>query len=116
MRIAFVLITSFVVVFAAASADAAVLHHWKLDETSGGTAVDSEGANNGTWQDGTDNNLTWEAGQIGNAARIADVGGQIQHFDVGTLASLAGATQLSVSLWFKSDGGKRLQRTVYIEE
>lgn len=42
--------------------DANLVSYWKLDETSGTTAVDSKGSNNGTWT-----NFAYGTGKYGNA-------------------------------------------------
>lgn len=92
-------------VLSSGTSESALIHHWAMDETSGGTAVDSAGSNHGTWQDGVSNNLTWEAGKIGNAAHLNDAGGgRIQNFNVGVLSTLAGKDQISISMWVNPDG------------
>jgi hypothetical protein len=87
-----------------AKLDAALINHWKFDETSGGTAADSTGGVVGTWQNGTSTNLSWTTGQIGGAA---DLGGQTtgnNYFSTGTLTTLSGATGLTLSAWINPDG------------
>lgn len=99
--------TSTYAVFAltAATSQAALIHHWSMDEASGDTAADYAGSNNGAWQD-PGNNLTWDAGKIGNAAHLnGTAAGRIQNFDVGVLSSLAGNSQISISMWVNPDSG-----------
>ncbi len=73
--------------------------HWKLDETSGPTAVDSEGGHDGTLSNGP----TWGTGQLDGAL---DFDGSDDLVDMGSDATLddifaGGAT---VSAWIYPEG------------
>ena len=84
------------------NSSAALIAHWALDETTGTTAVDSVGGNNGTLQGG----MTFDAdpngfgtvpGVFGNALEgYSDT----EYVDVGDVLN-PGTTDYSVTLWFK---------------
>jgi hypothetical protein len=72
--------------------------HWKLDETSGPTAVDSEGGHDGTLA----GNPTWSTGALDGAL---DFDGSGDRIDVGSILD-GGSPQISVTAWiFKRDTG-----------
>lgn len=81
----------------------ALVHHYTFDETTGTTAADSAGANDGSWVEGAGAGLAWTAGKIGNAADFQNGGGAVNYFNIGTLSSLAGSSALSVSTWIQVD-------------
>ncbi len=74
-----------------------IVSYWKFDETTGTTAVDSAGVNNGTLQAGT----TFTAGKLNNC--ITQNSASSVGIDAGTGNSLD-FTQypLSMSSWFKT--------------
>ena len=75
-----------------------LIAHWKLDETSGNTALDSVGGHNGTLA----GNPTWSTGTLGGAL---DFDGAGDHVDVGPILD-SGTPQISVTAWiFKRDTG-----------
>lgn len=74
------------------------LAHWKLDETSGPTAVDSIGGSDGSLV----GNPTWSTGHLNGALDFDGVGDRV---DVGPILS-AGSPQITVTAWvFKRDTG-----------
>ena len=85
----------------ATAAQADLIGHWKLDETSGTSAVDSStNANNGTLRGGdTFTDLT-TAGQVGTAV---DLDGTNDFVDADNSAMPIGDASFSISLWFKAD-------------
>ncbi len=60
---AFLLFTSYSPALAKADITSNLVGHWKLDETSGSTIVDSAGSANGTWSDGSGNDVAEETGK-----------------------------------------------------
>ena len=80
-----------------------LVSHWKLDETSGLTAYDSVGSNNGTLV----GSPAWVApGAPGlNPAGAIDfpVAGELHHVDCGDLDILSGEASVSVSAWAQID-------------
>ncbi|MCK5620304.1 MAG: PKD domain-containing protein, partial [Candidatus Krumholzibacteria bacterium] len=74
-----------------------LVHHWTLDDGSGGTAVDIAGSNDGTLVNGP----AWEGtgGAIGGALRFD---GQDDYVDLGDV-NVPGGDSLTISLWFKAD-------------
>ena len=72
--------------------------HWKLDETSGATAVDSSGRG----YDGDYNNtpILGGAGVLGNAAEFDGVN---EHVEVASVSSLDNPKAITVACWAKSD-------------
>ena len=74
------------------------LAHWTLDDGSGGIAVDSVGAHDGTLV----GDPTWSTGVLGGALDFDGVGDRV---DVGAILD-AGSPQISVMAWvFKRDTG-----------
>ena len=72
--------------------------HWKLDESSGTTAVDSEGGHDGSLV----GNATWSTGTLGGALDFDGAGDRV---DVGPILD-GGASNISVTAWvFKRDTG-----------
>lgn len=71
--------------------DANLVSYWKLDETSGTTAVDSKGSNNGTWT-----NFAYGAGKYGNAGSFNGSSSKI----VASWPALP--TDLTVSFYVKT--------------
>ena len=95
-----------VVAIGVAPAQAVMIGHWKLDETSGITAVDSINGNNGTYVASDDPEPGWQTGLIGGAAGLNDEDDDIQeYFNVSEIPQMAGATQLSISIWFNRNDG-----------
>lgn len=92
----------------APSASAAVplptVGHWKFDESGGGIATDSIHGNNGVWDGGAGTNA-WVQGLIGGASQTNDENGGNgqEHFTIGSLPQLNGATGLTISIWFNQN-------------
>lgn len=98
---------------ASSSPPLTIVAYWSMDEVSGDIAREHANAANGVsdndafWDnfpvDASDPvNLTWGAGQIGNAATLggnADDNGNF--FDVGSLAQLNGQQELTISMWIR---------------
>jgi hypothetical protein len=70
--------------------------HWKLDEGSGNTAIDSAGSNNGTLI----GNPTWTAGRINGALSFDGVD---DHVVAAPVDALAGDT-LTAQAWIRTSG------------
>lgn len=68
--------------------------YYKLDETSGTTAVDSTGTNNGTINGATINQI----GKIGNSFYFDGSGDQV---NLGTTNSFSGNASRTYNIWFK---------------
>jgi Concanavalin A-like lectin/glucanases superfamily len=81
-------------VTAATTYNSGLVGWWKLDETSGTTAADSQGSNNGTLV----NTPTWVAGKINNALTF---NGTTQYVNVPSSASLILSASWTVATWFK---------------
>lgn len=83
-----------------------LVSHWKMDETSGSTIVDSEGANNGTWNDNADNDVTGESvsGALDNAITFDGTDDYVQIPDDNTLDL---TSSVSLSAWVRHLGGDR---------
>ncbi|MEJ2722959.1 MAG: LamG domain-containing protein, partial [bacterium] len=73
------------------------ISHWKLDETSGTTAADDAGSNNGTLVNGP----VWRptGGWIGGALEFDGVN---DYVDLGTM-DVPAVAGLSIAFWFKAD-------------
>ena len=72
--------------------------HWKLDDASGSTAVDSEGSNDGSLA----GNPGWDDGVTGGAL---DFDGSGDRVDAGVLLA-DGTPELTIAAWvYKRDGG-----------
>jgi hypothetical protein len=85
---------------ASSSAHAALIAHWKFNEVSGTTAVDSAGSNNGTFV-GTPTRVTSTVG-LGGALDFD--GGTTTDAIRATVAGLPiGASARTVSLWLNAD-------------
>ena len=92
---------------------AALIHHWAFDETTGLTTADSVGGNNGTWQEGGGTGLSWVPGKIGNAADLNNgTAGRVNNFNVGTLSSLTGSSAISISVWLQTDAASSPYRGI----
>jgi Concanavalin A-like lectin/glucanases superfamily len=74
--------------------DACLISHWKFDEASGNTAVDSANGNPGTLVNGP----VRTGGLFGGALRFD---GQNDHVNVPDSRSLALTNRFTISLWFK---------------
>jgi surface protein len=72
--------------------------HWKLDETSGTTAADSAGSNDGTLVNMTGSE--WTTGQIDGAL---DLDGVDDYVEVGDTASLSNMANITISTWINPD-------------
>ncbi len=72
------------------------LAHWKLDETSGTTAVDSVGGHDGTLTNGP----TWDTGQVDGALNFD---GGNDYVNVPHDPGLNLASALTISTWFRAD-------------
>ena len=83
-------------------ANAALVSHYSLDDTSNGIAVDSINGNNAIWQNGTNTNLANAPGQVGGAADLSDVGGGNNYFEM-MIPQLVGATGITISAWVNND-------------
>ncbi|MGC6459370.1 MAG: LamG-like jellyroll fold domain-containing protein, partial [Akkermansiaceae bacterium] len=79
-----------------------LVSYWPLDETAGDIAADAVGSNDANWQNaGT--NLVWEAGRIGGAANLSDVGGAgANNFFQMNIPELVGAESITISLWINN--------------
>ena len=76
---------------------AALLGHWRFDETSGTTAADSSGnGNNGT----TSGSPTWVAGKFGNGLNFDGVDDVVNSGSGSTLDDLPAMT---LAVWIKAD-------------
>jgi len=83
---------------AAPAAQAGLLNHWKLDETSGSTAVDSgSGANDGTITGATTN----QPGKIGQAYSFDGAGDWVV---MTGYKGITGKASRSMTAWIKTDG------------
>ena len=95
------------ILLAAAPAQAALLAHYKLDESSGTTASDSSGnGNNGTLQNfDFDSDDGWRAGYMGNAILQDGTNMNVDPFEVGQNVRLAdnmsNSSSGTVSMWIK---------------
>jgi len=69
---------------------------WHLDETSGTTATDSSGTNDGTLMGGTG----WTSGKFGNAL---DFDGINDYVDCGNVLQLDGVSEFTIEFWIKVD-------------
>jgi hypothetical protein len=79
-----------------------LISYWPLDETAGDVAADAVGTNDATWQN-TGLNLLWEAGRIGGAANLSDLGGAgANNFFQMNIPELVGAQSISISLWINN--------------
>jgi len=79
------------------SSHAALVAHWKLDETSGTTAADSAGGDNtGTLNNGP----SWVSGTIGGGL---DFDGSNDTFNAPLTTIPTGTASRTVSLWFNAD-------------
>lgn len=76
-----------------------LVSHWRMDETSGTTAADSAGSNNGTLTNmaGTE----WTPGRVAGAL---DFDGTDDYVDVGNIALVDGAAAATVCAWVRPDG------------
>jgi Concanavalin A-like lectin/glucanases superfamily/FG-GAP-like repeat/HYR domain len=72
-----------------------LISHWKLDEVSGNTALDSTGPNQGTLMGGA---LREPAGKFGGAALFD---GNNDHVNMPDSPSLDLSNRFSISLWFR---------------
>ncbi len=79
-----------------------LVSHFKLDETSGTTATDSVGTNNGTIVGG---NSTWVPGKIGSGS--LKLNGTNQYVDVPNFNALNGLNSASISFWVKPSVGSK---------
>jgi hypothetical protein len=70
--------------------------HWKLDETSGLTAVDSVGGHDGTLESGP----TWTTGEVDGAL---DFDGSNDHVAVPHSSKLDLSGEFTISTWFQAD-------------
>ena len=79
--------------------------YWNLDSVTGGTATDSINGNNGTWQNGANNNLNQVGGIIGNAADLNDAGGAGANnfFQIPSLNELNGAGGVTIATWVNTE-------------
>lgn len=84
---------------------ASLVHHYSFDDlVTGGNATDSVGGATGIW-DGDANANIAVAGIIGTASQTNDENGGngAEHYTIGSLNGIDGATQFSISLWFRQD-------------
>ena len=84
--------------------DPNLVAHWKFDETSGTTALDCVGDNNGTVH-----GATWTTGQVGGALEFD---GLDDYVDVGNDPSLKPSLPVTLSAWIKLSGSGKFQRIV----
>ncbi|MGC6564536.1 MAG: LamG-like jellyroll fold domain-containing protein [Akkermansiaceae bacterium] len=79
-----------------------LISYWPLDETAGDLAADVAGSNDANWQN-PGVNLVWEAGRIGGAANLSDVGGAAaNNFFQMNIPELVGADAITISLWINN--------------
>ena len=93
--------------------------HWKLDETTGGTLVDSgSGGNDLTWTDGTGNSVAEEttAGQIGTAIDFDGTNDRAQTTLNSNDSDLDYSEGISLCGWFYSDGLQTTEFPFYVWE
>ncbi|MEM6781300.1 MAG: LamG-like jellyroll fold domain-containing protein, partial [Pseudomonadota bacterium] len=79
-----------------------LIGHWKLDDTSGSTILDYSGnENDGTWGDGTGNDVTEETtdGIIGNAL---DFDGSDDHVELGQIGDWR-INNNTTSMWIRAE-------------
>ncbi len=82
--------------------DAGLVGHWKLDETSGASLVDSSGySHTGTWVDGVDNDVSGETGtgKITNAITFDGSDDVATVTRTAVVDDLGTASGLSACLW-----------------
>jgi len=73
--------------------------YWKMDESAGGTAVDSSGnGNSGTYTNGATNTT----GKFGNGGSFD---GSNDYVDVGTSTSLNIQSKITIAAWVKANSG-----------
>ncbi|TWT75689.1 hypothetical protein Pla123a_31990 [Posidoniimonas polymericola] len=95
-----------VLLIAATSAEAVLIGHWKLDETSGTTAVDSVNGNNGAYVATDDIAPGWQPGLIGGATGLNDEDNSLQeYFTIASIPQMVGSSELSISIWFNQNDG-----------
>lgn len=70
--------------------------HWKLNETTGTTAVDATGNNEGTMQNGLDASTDSVAGQVGTALNFDGIG---DYIEIPNSALLEPEDEITVSAW-----------------
>ncbi len=76
-----------------------LIHHWKLDETSGTTATDSVGSNNGTLSSGLNAGNDFHSGKVSYALEFDGVDDYIATTPV--LTNMMGASDdFTTSFWF----------------
>jgi hypothetical protein len=73
-----------------------LVSHFKLDETSGTSVIDSAGSNNGTLIGGSP---TWSSGKIGSGS--LNLNGTNQYVDVPNFNALNGLNSATISFWVK---------------
>ena len=83
------------------SSSIGLVGHWKLDETSGTTAIDSAGSNHGTMENGLNANAHSTTGQIENAIDFELSNNQ--YINVGSDSSLDNLGPLTISAWINSE-------------
>lgn len=103
----------------AGAANAALVHHYSLDDTNPGLALDTgSAAVPGPAPAGTFGLFTVAGGDarvpgiLGNAVQTDDEGGSGGHFNM-TLSGLDGATAGTWSLWFNLDTGEVNNNSTY---
>lgn len=87
--------------------DSSLVLHWKLDETSGATIVDSSGnGRDGTWTDGDDDRITTESNTavIGNGLTFSSGGGLVSIND-SVVTQAESANGFSATAWVKVNSG-----------
>jgi hypothetical protein len=86
--------------------------HWKLDETSGTTAVDSSGnGNNGTMQDGLDAGIDSVAGKVATGLEFEATNQDVNISD-NDIYSIDTTNELTVSVWASFDAKDATRKAV----
>ena len=93
-------------VLVSTQAQAGVIGHWRFDETSGTTAADSVNGNDAMYVASDDPVPGWQTGLIGGATGLNDEDDDMQeYFSIPSIPEMAGATQLTISIWFNENDG-----------
>lgn len=85
-----------------------LIAHWKLDETSGTIAVDSEGGHDGTLTN-MDLPNDWVAGKLGGAL---DFDGSNDYLDIAYASSLSITDEMSFTAWVNSSSAGSGYQTI----
>lgn len=90
--------------------------HWTLDETSGGVIADSSGnGNNGTWIDGTNNDVTEET-TTGTVNTTFTFDGTDDYIDVGAGINFTGEQSFTLNTWVYFDNDPLTRTSFFISK